>query len=160
MLKAKEAFILRAQRFTYAEVGDKLGCSTSVAFDLVNQWWPYARAEINEHIDIVREQELADLNRIERKWLGIALADDVIIEQFGRNQNGNIIKLTVDAYEAMKTAALVIIKVKERRAKYLGLDAPDKVQVTPGEGTMEDFRAKLREERERVQGQRKVIDIN
>lgn len=90
------ALTLRRQRQTYPQIAEAMGCSLSTAHKLVRDAISAIPAEAAEE---VRQQELESLDAIERPQLAAAEAGDI-------------------------DAAEVVLKIKARRARYLGLDAP------------------------------------
>lgn len=105
-----DAWNFRIAGFTYRQIADKIGCSTSTAHDLVKH-------ELFDTTDVMRDQvregrqiELARVEKmINRCWLSA----------FPAEPNAK------PDYDAIRT----ILRCSERKAKLLGLEAPQKHQV-------------------------------
>ncbi len=100
----RKALELKIAGLPYATIGKQLGCSNKTAWKLVQDALAdIPRAEAEEVLDI-------ELQRLEKLWLAA----------YPKARTGDL------------AAIHVALKIMERRAKYLGLDAPDKVEdVTP-----------------------------
>jgi hypothetical protein len=100
--RKKNAVELRLAGASYREIGDALGCSTVTAMNDCKE----ALAEIPmQQADEMRTVELSRLDRLQRAVWGKAVKGDL---------------------QAVDRA----IKIIDRRAKLLGLDAPQQVQIT------------------------------
>ena len=119
-----EAAQLRSHSFTFQQIGDRFGVNASGAYKMVQR----AIADIprGNTIELVA-LELEKLDAIERKYLEIAAKHHVFVSQGGKVVYDGDVKLEDDgpAMQAMSR----LLKVAERRAKLLGLDAPVKAQV-------------------------------
>ena len=119
---------LRSMSFTYAQIGEQLGVSTSTAFERVTRGM---QAVPTEGVVEARRLELAKLDNIERKLLV------VLGQRQPRVDHGRIIwdiddsgqRVRVLDYGPVIQAAAGLLRVQERRAKLLGLDAPSQIRV-------------------------------
>lgn len=100
--RRKQSLTLRLSGMTYAEIAENLGVSNYTAWQDVNQ----ALADIpKSEADQLREEEVGRLDRMQRAVWDAALAGDL---------------------QAMQT----VLKIVDRRAKLLGLDAPQQVELS------------------------------
>lgn len=100
--RKKNAVELRLAGASYRDIGNALGCSTVTAMNDCKE----ALAEIPmQQADEMRTVELSRLDRLQRAVWGKAIKGDL---------------------QAVDRA----IKIIDRRAKLLGLDAPQQVQIT------------------------------
>jgi hypothetical protein len=109
---------LRSASLSYAQIGELLGVSRSTACDMVRR----GIADVpTERAEQTRALELEKLDRLERRALEVLDTDHVRVE------HGRIIlhdgKPLVD-YRPTLHAIATLVRVAERRAKLLGLDAP------------------------------------
>jgi hypothetical protein len=96
------ALELRIGRATYAEIGAELGVTSKSAHRIVARTLDRTRAVTAERAEVLRDLDLAQLDRIERRML--AALDD-------------------DDHDVAARASLVILRVLERRAALTGIDA-------------------------------------
>jgi hypothetical protein len=101
----RKALELRRGGATYPQIAEHIGCAISSAYELVQSG---LRETLQEPGDDVRQIELERLDLMLRALLPCAL------------QQG-------DAAQAR--CAEVILKLMDRRAKYLGLDLPQRMKV-------------------------------
>ena len=100
--RRKKALTLRLGGATYAEIGDALGVSNWTAWQDIHK----SLADIPKaEADQLREEEVARLDRMQRAVWGDALKGDL---------------------KAMQ----MVVKIIDRRAKLLGLDAPQQVELS------------------------------
>lgn len=118
-----EACHLRAQSFSYTEIGDRLGISKTAAYEAVQR----ALAEtVQEPAAELRQLELLRLDELARRTRGVMEATHYVVD-----------KGTVVLWEGaplvddgpVLAAVDRLLKVQERRARLLGLDIPVKQQV-------------------------------
>ncbi|MDQ3622345.1 MAG: hypothetical protein M3463_07645 [Verrucomicrobiota bacterium] len=84
--------------------------SIKTAHQYVNAYWEEIKDNTAELAEQVREIELASLDRMSRRWAPVALESE---------DNELALKVTDR-----------LLKIQERRAKLLGLEAPAKVDMT------------------------------
>jgi hypothetical protein len=101
-IRSVRAIELRAGGATYAAIAKELGCSTGAAFNAVDRG---LRRWVKEPLDTVVTMELQRLDALLRAFWSRAVGGDV-------------------------DAAAFVLKVLERRARMLGLDAPKKLDVS------------------------------
>ena len=114
--------------FTYAQIGEQLGVSTSTAYERVTRGM---QAVPSEGVVEARRLELAKLDNIERRLLV------VLGQQQPRVDHGRVIfdiddtgkRVRVLDYGPVVQAATALLRVQERRAKLLGLDSPTQIRV-------------------------------
>lgn len=116
-ISAEKALQLRAQRLTYAEIGQRLGVSGEAARLAVLREYDRLRASNLETAEEVRAQELESLDGLESRLLELALTGDV---------------------EDPHTLSCVdrILKIKERRARLLGLDVKGGIEIAAASSEM------------------------
>lgn len=107
LAQQKKALELRRMGFGYTEIGEKIGLSKSQAHRLVTAAMAETRAEI--------ENEAADLKAEELSRL-----------------DGMLAAVWPDARRGVLGAVDRVLKISERRAKLLGLDAPVKLAGPTG----------------------------
>lgn len=98
----QEAAELRSQSMTYPQIAKKLGVSVSTAYERVTRG---LQAVPSENVVEVRRLELAKLDHIEAHLLGVMEREPGV------------------------QAAMGLLRVQERRARLLGLDAPAQIRV-------------------------------
>lgn len=146
--KDGEAAALRARSWTYRQIGEALGMSTSTAYDSVQR----ALADtLEEPAAAVRALELEKLDALERAVLVVLEREHVTISQ-GRvvrrrtdqveqvdgedklDDDGQPVYIWEDLLDDSPVLAAVdrLLRVQERRAKLLGLDSATKVDVSGG----------------------------
>lgn len=104
---------LRVRGWTYPAIAKEVGVSVPTAYKAVQDAIARNRAEANESAGELVQIELA---RLDQMWASLA----------PRDENGN---WRVDRVPAA-------LKIMERRARLLGLDAPEKLQV---DATMKEW---------------------
>jgi hypothetical protein len=102
--RERDALDLRTKGFTYDRIAEALGMSTSGAADSVRRALQALKTETAEKAEEVRDLELRRLDRM----LQIAEA---------AAESGDI------------SAIDRVLRIQERRSKYLGLDAPAKAEI-------------------------------
>ncbi len=118
---------------TYAQIGEKLGISTSTAFERVQRGM---QAVPTEGVIEARRMELAKLDRIERHLLSVMGREHfrvdhgrVIMELQPDPETGEISRRPMIDDGPGVQAAMGLLRVQERRARLLGLDAPAQIRV-------------------------------
>jgi hypothetical protein len=99
-----QALALRRGGATYRQIGRQLGVSVEVAYADVQAELHALRTLTAEDAEAVRDLELRRL-------------DDYVLALSARAKQGDV------------AAISTLLRVQERRAKYLGLDAPDKQEI-------------------------------
>jgi len=102
--REKDALELRTRGFTYEAIGEALGMSLSGAADAVRRALQALKSETAEKAEEVRDLELRRLDKMLR--IAEAAADQGELGAIDR-----------------------ILRIQERRSKYLGLDAPAKTET-------------------------------
>lgn len=97
--RRREAFDLRKRGATYDEIGRVLGITKQAAYELVKRELDYIRANMQDDVEAVRAMEL---ERLDRLFAG----------SYAQAAGGD------------PKALASIMRVMERRARLLGLDAP------------------------------------
>ena len=105
--REKKAFALRMAGATYEQIGAQLGVTTGAAYKMVKRVLERTRRETDELADELRRLEVERLDA-----LTLTLWKQATAGNFG----------AVDR----------VLRVMERRARLLGLDAPTKQDVTSG----------------------------
>lgn len=113
--KTARAVELRTAGFSYPQIASMLNVCTATAFNYVSRAIERTRKEANETADQIRTVEVARLDRM-------------------------LAVLTPLADEGDLAAMDRILKIQERRAAYLGLDAP-KAQLVAVDGRPDTVRA-------------------
>jgi len=119
-----EAVKLRKSGLTFEQIGSKLGISTQRAHKIVSEELQKAQAELKLEGSDLLHLELDRLDELQANHWEAA------------TQGGNV------------KAALLVLKIMERRAKLLGLDKPIRTQVESRLGNMTD--EELEEEARRL----------
>ncbi|GAA0402844.1 hypothetical protein GCM10009530_63520 [Microbispora corallina] len=119
-----EACELRAQGLTYQQIADELGLSSKgQAYEAVQR---ALRDIVQEPADEVRQLELLRLDELARRARTVMLAKHLVVDK------GTVViwegaPLIDDAPVLQVIDRL--LKIQERRARLLGLDAPQRVSV-------------------------------
>lgn len=119
---------LRSRGWSYLRIGEELGIDGSAAYERVQRG--IARV-INEPAEAARQFELERLDRLWIKAEEILEAEHIVV------QHGKIVYdpdtgSTLTDHTVPLQAIGTLLKVQERRAKLLGLDAATKTQVSGG----------------------------
>lgn len=123
--KAKQALELRLRGLSYDQIGTAIGMSKSRAHQLVKE----AIDDIpKEAASEVLQMELATLSKLQEVYMAVALKGAEVQTDF----HGTPCLVLADT---TKNAAMILMRVLERRAKYLGLDAPEKAELTGKDGS-------------------------
>lgn len=116
-LKKEQALALRIARSSYRQIARALGVSVSTAHELVTE----ALEEVRE----VNRQSATELKNLE-----VALLDEMTLKLWPKAAPGSTVAPKLDP-----RTADTILRISERRAKLLGLDAPIKGEWSgPGGG--------------------------
>lgn len=111
-MKRQHAFELRCQKKTFRQIADALGVSVCTAFQYVDEHWQKVEALTIEKADCLRQMELKTLDEMEARWMPLAVHPEA-------EASGDSLK-AVDR----------VLKIQERRAKLLGIDAPEKHELS------------------------------
>lgn len=116
---------LRRRHLNYRQIARELDLSTSTAYEAVQRGLADTVAETN---DEVRRQELERLDDLARASLRVLSKTHLVVSQGKVAKHPETGEVLVD--DAPVLAAIDrLLKIQERRAKLLGLDAPAKVEV-------------------------------
>lgn len=110
------------------EIASELGISTAIVQKHIKEAGEQAKANRASMAGVVLERELEHLDVMEK-----ALEDDLAKAEDMIDEKGN---LTRDAAVQRARTVDALLKIKARRAKYLGLDKPDEVKHSV---TLEDL---------------------
>ncbi|RKN61873.1 hypothetical protein D7231_31875 [Streptomyces klenkii] len=119
-----EAAALRARGLSYRQIADELGVARTTAHEMVER---ALQAIVQEPAEQVRQLELDRLDHMYRSALGVLERRHVTVSQ------GRIVK--ADDGEPLEDDGPVLqaidrmLRIQERRARLLGLDAPSRVSV-------------------------------
>lgn len=143
-----EILALRRQKMSFPSIAQHFGMTQGYIYKLYKQ---ALKAIIHESVDETRKLELEALNDLEAKLLKIlgafhplvaggGVVRDVLEDETGKpvlDEDGNPITIKLQDQGPILATADRILKVMERRAKLLGLDAPTKTAMTNPEGNKE-----------------------
>lgn len=130
--RAAQAATLRAQSLTYQQIADRLGYSSKAkAWEAVQQ---VLADTVAEPAEAVRTFELEKLDALERRYLDIiernTTAYDATAEVAREQEDGAPVYASEAELMRVTIAAQAgLLRVSESRRKFLGLDAPTKVDV-------------------------------
>jgi DNA-binding CsgD family transcriptional regulator len=138
--RRREAWRLRRESHSFEEIGRALGVSTKTAWKYVNDWWKEISGEIAEDAAVLRSMELEKLDAIERRWIPVALNPNLLALEPG--PDGALVPVgEARSLELALRAVDRLLKVAERRARLLGLDAPERLeQRVDSAGSFRDLR--------------------
>ncbi len=109
--REKLAFALRVAGMTYAQIAERLGVTTAGAYKMVKRVLERTRKETDEAADELRRLEVERL-------------DALLLTLWKSATSGNL------------GAVDRVLRVMERRARLLGLDAPTRQDITSGGETL------------------------
>jgi hypothetical protein len=118
-----EAAELRSKGWTYRRIATHFNVDTHTAHDMVSR---AILAIVQEPAEEVRRLELARLDEMYQAAMGVLERHHVTVS------NGRVVKLGDDPIPDDGPALQAIdrlLKIQERRARLLGLDAPSRVSV-------------------------------
>lgn len=124
-----QACELRSRGWSYRQIGNHLGVAAPAAYERVQR--AIGRI-IDEPAEAARQFELERLDRIWRTTEDIFDAEHVAVSSQGNVVINPDTDVPLIDHDPNLRAALVLLKVQERRAKLLGLDAATKTQVSGG----------------------------
>ena len=115
-----EALRLREAGLTYSQIAEQMGVKRPTVIDLITHAMTALRNETAEEGAAFRQIELARLETIHREWAPLATPPEDPLDTYG--------------LERARSAAAIVLKACERRAKLLGLDAPERRELTGADG--------------------------
>jgi hypothetical protein len=127
---------LRRRHLNYRQIARELDLSASTAYEAVQRGLADTIAETN---DEVRRQELERLDDLARVSLRVLAKTHVVVSQGRVAKHPDTGEVLVDDGPIL-AAIDRLLKIQDRRAKLLGLDAPAKVEVL----TMDAIDAEIR----------------
>lgn len=143
-VRKQKAYELRCKGLTYQQIGDALGVSIKTAHEYVDEVWKYNRERTADSADKLREMELAKLDELEARWMPLALAAELDVSKEVIKGDDNVVHIELDAWDAGMKAVDRVLKIQERRAKLLGIEAPQKVEHS-GHLTLDEYERRLKE---------------
>lgn len=143
--KDHEAANLRLKGRTFVEIGEHFGLSDSTAFDMVARAWKDIPIESTEQL---LANETAKLDYLEAKAHEIMTKHHAYVTPSGKvaTLDGEILTDDGPALQAMNT----LLKIADRRAKLLGLNAPTRTELTGKNGAAIEIETKSDEARASV----------
>lgn len=114
-----ECMRLRESGKTYQQIADAMGMSKSACHTAVIRQLERKASELHESADVVRDLELDRLDKM------LARTEALIAKIEDDDSIDDLVKL-----DAINKADTKILKLQDRRAKYLGLDAAKKTETT------------------------------
>ena len=120
-----EACRLRAKNLSYRRIAAELGIDVKAAYDGVRR---AIRDTLQEPADDVKRLELERLDELAQKTRKVMLGTHYVVSQ------GKGVRLTRDDEPLVDDGPVLqavdrLLKIQERRARLLGLDAPQRVSV-------------------------------
>lgn len=126
----KLAFELRSQRMTYRQIAAELGVSVKIAFNYVADVFADLKDSTRESAELVRAMELETLDVMQARWEPLAIHEGLDVQKIINGAGGEPVVIRMEDYDAGMKAVDRVLKIQERRAKLLGLDAATKVEGT------------------------------
>jgi hypothetical protein len=139
----RQAYDLRIQGLTYQGIADRLKVSVKTAFYYINDQLREHDEVCKESAEQVRSMELKHLGELQARWLPIALSDKLEVSKMVE-RGEDTVKVEWDAFDAGLKAVDRVLKIQERRAKLLGLEAPQKIDVS-GHLTLDELQKRYEE---------------
>lgn len=121
-----EAAAMRNKGATFKEIGEHFGVVVSAAYNMVTRAW--ADLPIAETVELVAT-ELAKLDLLEARYYEIMEKHHAYISASGKVAVGFDGEVIEDDGPVMAAMA-GLLKVSDRRAKLLGLNAPTRTELT------------------------------
>ena len=106
--RQRRAHELRVKGWSFPQISDELGVAVSTVYADVNRYWKDTYEENKEETDLSRNRMLVRLDTLAKRML----------ERYDTGA------------EDADTQAQLLLKVMEREARLLGLDAPAKTEIT------------------------------
>jgi hypothetical protein len=144
----KQVMELRRQGLSFPKIAARIGRTQGWVYKVYQK---SLKAIISEDVIAVRKMELARLDELQMEVNSILekvtplvnqgrIVYDYLQDDFGnlvKNDNGEPIRVALQDIGPKLQAMAVALKIMERRAKLLGLDAPTKVAATNPTGDQE-----------------------
>jgi hypothetical protein len=129
-LRQAEALKLRVAGFTFREIGRKLGISNCMAHKDVQAALAEYREETAENVAVERGVQLQRLDAAAKVAINVLNGRLPNADELGEDAGPDELAEALAEAEEIKLKAIDrIVKLEERRAKLLGLDAPTKTEV-------------------------------
>lgn len=129
----QKALDLRVAGKTFPQIAKELGCSLGTAYGRVQQALAYSREAMASKGAEYRELEANRLNKLLESMWPVAIGEMQVLPKM--DDEGNTRKTIEEAtLEGQQKAVDRVLKIMERRAKMLGLDAPAKTELTGKDG--------------------------
>lgn len=112
------------------DVAAALGISRGHAIELFGEARQMLREETKMHVAIDRAVQLEQLDAIASRTMPLIMNQNLTV--MGMTANGNVVAL--EQFDALLKAGTLHLKVLERRAKILGTDAPEKIDLGGSSG--------------------------
>ncbi len=143
--KDHAAATLRLKGRTYQEIGDEFGVADATAYDMVARAWKDLPIESTEQL---LANEMAKLDYLEAKAHEIMTKHHAYVTPAGKvvSLDGEILTDDGPVLQAMNT----LLKIADRRAKLLGLNAPTRTELTGRNGGAIEIEDRSREARASV----------
>jgi hypothetical protein len=123
---------MRARGMTYPQIGAQFGVTRQAAHQMVQR----AIADIpTEGGETIKSMELMKLDAIERRAYLVANSKHPVVSASGKivkrvvDQDGSLVEQELEDDGPVLKALDTLLKVQERRARLLGLNAPTNVRV-------------------------------
>jgi len=127
MERARRALDMRVTGMTFSQIGEALGVDRTTAFRYVNNALEECAKENVDKAGELRALELQRLDKLQRATERILATNHVYVSQGGKIVYDGDVKLTDD--DPTMKAVGTLLRIMERRAKLLGLDAPQKLET-------------------------------
>lgn len=122
-LKRWRCYELRCNGYNYRMIGGKLGVSHTLARRYCEEAWAAVRDLGEEQLGMLKAIEMEKIEAMEREWLPLATGLRKVV--LGKTTgDGETVIVEVETWKAADAAVRNVVKLMERRAKILGLDAP------------------------------------
>lgn len=124
-----KAYQMRAyEGRTYREIAEALSVSEGSAYALVQERIEMFEAPDDRMVTMERLQTVGQCNEMLKVWMPLALSRDLDVSMETDGDGGTPKHIEMPSYKAGTKAAEIVIKIMDRKAKLLGLDAPQRVE--------------------------------
>lgn len=147
-LLMREVFRMKVEQGEpWRKIQETLQISASYAYELYKLGHELLKEDTKEVAARDRQVQLDQLDAITSRVMPLIMHDDLRVETI--KANGDV--LSIEAFEQLAKMSIVAIRVMERRARILGTDAPEKLNVTDNTDyqTLEQLRERAARARER-----------
>ena len=136
-LNRKRAFDLRCRRWTYRQIAAEIGVSLAAVCGYINDSLAELREATVKDTEHVRAFELDQLDEQERELIAIEATlrplahmkvEIIDADKEGQPIPADTVGIALAASDKLSKIAQRRVAIGERRAKLLGLDAPEKVE--------------------------------